>query len=423
MPDVLRRGTRGEAVRDLQRRLGRSGLPCAPDDTGEFGEGTEHAVCAFQSLRSLRVDGIVGRQTWSSLVESGYALGDRLLYLRQPMLRGDDVSELQLRLNTLGFDAGREDGILGQETHEALLEFQRAAGLPADGICGATTIASLDRVGSLAGDSAAGLRERERLRAGPRRLAGRRVYVVAAPGLAVLGEHVTRGLLDAGANAILDATGGDDSLLAEEANRFEADLLLALRAGDASGRRCAYFAAPRFTSEVGHEVATEIAGELVASSRGRPRSPAAPTPCSARRGCPRWCVSSCRREMSRGCASSWATPVTRARDRARRRAPRSRSRSTQVDPPGAGHLRREVHLREPFDATDLVHRPPGDQRPVVEDVRAVDEVCDELGALLNEQRARCRGHGSLRGRRPAIARPPARGRPTARRRAGSPVAS
>jgi N-acetylmuramoyl-L-alanine amidase len=143
-----------------------------------------------------------------------------------------------------------------------LLEFQRAAGLPADGICGTTTIDSLERVGTLAGDSAAGLRERERLRAGPRRLAGRRVYVAVAPGLAVLGERVTRGLLDAGASALLDATGDDESFVAAEANRYEADLLLALRAGDASGRRCAYFAAPRFTSEVGHEVATEIAHEL-----------------------------------------------------------------------------------------------------------------------------------------------------------------
>ena len=36
------------------------------------------------------------------------------------MLRGDDVSELQRRLNALGFDAGREDGILGPETEAAL---------------------------------------------------------------------------------------------------------------------------------------------------------------------------------------------------------------------------------------------------------------------------------------------------------------
>ena len=82
------------------------------------------------------------------------------------MLRGDDVADLQLRLNALGFDAGREDGILGDETHGALSEFQRAAGLPVDGICGPTTIAALDRVGSFADRLG---REAARTRARPRR--------------------------------------------------------------------------------------------------------------------------------------------------------------------------------------------------------------------------------------------------------------
>src|SRR5713101_1983249 len=112
MPAKLRHGSHGEAVRDLHARLASAGFFCAPDDPGEFGDGTTAAVRAFQDARGLRVDGIVGNQTWSTLVESGFSLGDRLLYFRRPMLRGDDVTELQRRLNALGFDAGREDGIL-----------------------------------------------------------------------------------------------------------------------------------------------------------------------------------------------------------------------------------------------------------------------------------------------------------------------
>jgi N-acetylmuramoyl-L-alanine amidase len=261
VPEVLRRGARGEAVSDLQQRLVHAGHD-VDDDAGEFGAGTVRAVRAFQEVRGLRVDGIVGMQTWSAVVESGYALGDRLLYLRRPMLRGDDVASLQLRLNALGFDAGREDGILGDETHAALVEFQRAAGLAFDGICGSTTIAALDRVGSFATGSAAGLRERERVRSGPRRLAGRRVYVAATPGLVALGESVTRGLLDAGATALLDGSGDDDSFVAAEANRFEADLVLALRSGDARGWRCTYFASSTFSSDVGLEVAEAVRREL-----------------------------------------------------------------------------------------------------------------------------------------------------------------
>ena len=262
MPAPLRTGGRGEAVRDLQRRLGALGHHAASDPMGCFGPGTEAAVRAFQQARGLRVDGLVGRQTWSALVESGYRLADRLLYLRRPMARGDDVLDLQRRLNALGFDAGREDGILGEATQRALAAFQRDAGIPADGICGPATVAALRRVGGMAAGSVAVVREREALRHDPRRLAGHTAYVAASPGLAVLGEEVTHGLVDAGARALLDASGADDSFLADAANRFDADLFLGLRPGDSVGCHCAYFALGRFRSESGHAIAAAIHDEL-----------------------------------------------------------------------------------------------------------------------------------------------------------------
>jgi N-acetylmuramoyl-L-alanine amidase len=262
VPAPLHSGGHGEAVRDLQQRLVAFGSDVAPDDAGSFGTGTEAAVRAFQDARGLRIDGVVGRETWSALVESGLTLGDRLLYVRRPMQRGDDVLDLQGRLNALGFHAGREDGIFGDATREALSAFQRDAGLPADGICGSTTVAALRRVGTMAEGSVATVREREALRRAERHLVGRKVYVAAAPGLAVLGEQVTRGLLEAGSRALLDTSGADDSLLANGANRFDADLFLGLRLGDAVGCQCAYFASGRFRSEAGHTIAHAIHDEL-----------------------------------------------------------------------------------------------------------------------------------------------------------------
>jgi N-acetylmuramoyl-L-alanine amidase len=262
VPAPLHSGGHGEAVRDLQQRLVAFGSDVAPDDAGSFGTGTEAAVRAFQDARGLRIDGVVGRETWSALVESGLTLGDRLLYVRRPMQRGDDVLDLQGRLNALGFHAGREDGIFGDATREALSAFQRDAGLPADGICGSTTVAALRRVGTMAEGSVATVREREALRRAERHLVGRKVYVAAAPGLAVLGEQVTRGLLEAGSRALLDTSGADDSLLANGANRFDADLFLGLRLGDAGGCQCAYFASGRFRSEAGHTIAHAIHDEL-----------------------------------------------------------------------------------------------------------------------------------------------------------------
>jgi N-acetylmuramoyl-L-alanine amidase len=266
-PAVLRPGSSGEAVRDLQQRLGALGYDLPPDELGRFDAGTVAAVSAFQDVRGLRADGICGRETWSALVESGFQLGDRMLYRRRPMLRGDDVGELQRRLNALGFDAGREDGILGDDTAGALIEFQRNVRITADGICGPETIAALDRLNrppleGLAEGEVASVREREALRRGEHKLSGKRVFVAATPGYETLGTGIVHGLLAAGADAVLDTTGGDGSEIAAEANRYAADLFLAVGPGDAPGCRCSYFESGRFRSEAGYRVATAIRDEL-----------------------------------------------------------------------------------------------------------------------------------------------------------------
>lgn len=68
---LLRRGGRGEAVRNLQEELrelgyaGRDGRPLAID--GIFGRETEHAVRACQRDHGLAVDGIAGPHTFAAL--------------------------------------------------------------------------------------------------------------------------------------------------------------------------------------------------------------------------------------------------------------------------------------------------------------------------------------------------------------------
>jgi N-acetylmuramoyl-L-alanine amidase len=262
--DVLRLGATGEAVRDVQLRLHAAGHP-SDDELGTFGEATERAVRTFQEARGLEPDGRVGVETWAALVESGFSLGDRLLYHSTPNLRGDDVAQLQRRLNALGFDAGREDGILGPETGEALREFQRNAGLSLDGIAGPATVAALARVGGLAAGSVAAVRERDRLRE-PGRLAGHRIYLAVAPGFEQIGSVVTRGLGALGAQIIADTSGQEDGRLAARANRWGADLFLALRAGEPGACRCLYFASGDFRSEAGYRVARAVRAELDADA-------------------------------------------------------------------------------------------------------------------------------------------------------------
>jgi N-acetylmuramoyl-L-alanine amidase len=259
--ELLRRGSTGDAVRDLQQRLAAAGSVPLGDDAGTFGPPTEAAVRAFQDARGIRVDGIVGPDTWAALVESGFALGDRLLYERRPNLRGDDVAELQQRLNALGFDAGRADGILGPETASGIREFQRNTGLSVDGIVGPETLRSLGRVSSAGSGSVVEVRERELLRH-PRRLRDHRVFVAVGPEFQTLGDIVGRSLSALGAQTITDLSGEDDSTLAGRANQYRADLLVAVRTGDRSGCRCHYFASAKSHSEAGLRIATAIQAEL-----------------------------------------------------------------------------------------------------------------------------------------------------------------
>ena len=176
--DLIRRGSIGPEVEDVQRRLGALGLPCG-DDPAVFNPATESAVRTFQQLRGLPADGIVGPETWLTLVGASFALGDRLLYVTRPAMQGDDVRELQRRLNRLGFDCGYDDGMFGSQTVAAVREFQLNAGLLVDGIAGHETIDHLLRLHRAHQEApAAMVREREALRRPPRRaIAGVRLMV------------------------------------------------------------------------------------------------------------------------------------------------------------------------------------------------------------------------------------------------------
>lgn len=137
-------GDRGDEVVDIQVKLSTLGYRPGPNGAdGYFSTATQDTVRDFQRSRGLAETGIVDENTWRALVEATYKLGDRSLYLRSPFFRGDDVRELQISLNTLGFNTGKVDGIYGETTERAVREFQRNYGLPSDGIFGPSTYAAI----------------------------------------------------------------------------------------------------------------------------------------------------------------------------------------------------------------------------------------------------------------------------------------
>ncbi len=277
---LYRKGDSGEPVRDIQGRLTASGFSTAPDPSGEFGPGTRAATVAFQRSRGLRADGVVGPETWRLLVEAGYRLGDRLLYHRLPMLRGDDVAELQRRLNSLGFEAGKVDGIFGPDTLSALLDFQSNRGMAEDGIAGAEVAEELDLVERWTQkEGREGVRERQWLRNRPATVAGQRVLVdafnrddkedaaaweaatAAAAALQHLGAHP---LMSRSADTRLP-----ERVRARRANRLGVDLVLSFSLPAGEPASVFYFASRHSRSQAGEELALRIAEHLGLATAGR----------------------------------------------------------------------------------------------------------------------------------------------------------
>ena len=63
---VLRQGSKGDEVKEVQRRLKQWGYYSGSVD-GVFGSGTKNAVIAFQKKNGLTADGIVGKSTYAAL--------------------------------------------------------------------------------------------------------------------------------------------------------------------------------------------------------------------------------------------------------------------------------------------------------------------------------------------------------------------
>jgi len=220
----------------------RLGFKPGDDAEGHYGPGTTSAVCAFQSERGLRTSGVCNDQTWSSLVEASFHLGDRLLYRRNPMLQGDDVAEVQRRLSGLGFDSGGVDGIFGDSTHVALAEFQRNLSLVPDGICGPVTLCELTHVAPVRGgsDLVSPLREKLKIAGGTPTLSSKHIAVGEEGGFPTGSAAIHRALVLAGAQSF-ELHDPDPLAQATTANAAKVDCYIGLRLEPSHASAKAYF--------------------------------------------------------------------------------------------------------------------------------------------------------------------------------------
>ena len=173
--ETLRKGTVSADVAMMQQALIDLGyLSGEPDAI--YGTATERAVRAFQKKNGLGVDGTAGSKTLSLLYSidavaaatatatpapnSGTAKATATpaptaapsTSLKQGS-KGDAVKEMQETLIRLGYLTGKADGIFGAKTYAALVAFQRANKLTADGVAGTKTMKALNSSSAVAASS------------------------------------------------------------------------------------------------------------------------------------------------------------------------------------------------------------------------------------------------------------------------------
>jgi hypothetical protein len=133
---TLRRGARGDMVKQIQRKLGLR-------DDGIFGPGTEAALREFQRHNGLVPDGIVGPRTWAALdptktavVSAGSGSGSNMPDDKFQLARNILINAIRPALNLIGHGGlAAEQLVLGTGIQESLLVHrQQLGGGPALGL-------------------------------------------------------------------------------------------------------------------------------------------------------------------------------------------------------------------------------------------------------------------------------------------------
>ena len=139
-------------IATIQAQLNKKGCSVGTVD-GIAGPATYNAVISFQNKNGLTADGQVGTATWDILFDtvSGGTTYTRILKVTSPLMQGDDVKAVQNKLNSLGYNCGTADGYYGNATKSAVISFQSAKGLTADGEVGPATWSALFNSSSSSG--------------------------------------------------------------------------------------------------------------------------------------------------------------------------------------------------------------------------------------------------------------------------------
>lgn len=151
---LLREGSCCSEVARMQAYLNEISMSCFPNFEplkidGFFKSSTRNAVLAFQEIKGLKTDGIIGENTWNRVVTDYNAIagGGAYVWPGIPLILGEnstDVIYMQSTLNAIqtvysAIIRQTEDGNYDENMVHAVRLFQKQFNVPANGILGYKT--------------------------------------------------------------------------------------------------------------------------------------------------------------------------------------------------------------------------------------------------------------------------------------------
>ncbi|MGB0114462.1 MAG: peptidoglycan-binding protein [Ilumatobacteraceae bacterium] len=159
----LSEGAKGDAVKELQSALMKSGVFVPGGADGVYGPATKTAVSNYQRWNGLPITGSVdatmskklglgtgGTTSAPATPTTPAATNDSYVGMKNGS-RGDNVKDLQRALIAAGISVhGGADGVFGPATQASLTSYQQANGLTANGVVDAATASKLGLGGTTA---------------------------------------------------------------------------------------------------------------------------------------------------------------------------------------------------------------------------------------------------------------------------------
>ena len=156
-------GSAGSDVSIMQSYLNAIKIGMFPSLTrltvdGVYGQATRSTVMQYQGLSGLKQDGVIGKETWDSIVSDYESLpgvpDDQYPgYVLRPGASGPAVRNMQLKLNNVNpvytaINYQTVDGKYGNNMTNAVRRFQGQFGLATDGLIGPDTWSKIVSVSS-----------------------------------------------------------------------------------------------------------------------------------------------------------------------------------------------------------------------------------------------------------------------------------